>query len=77
MGSDRFERPPMQPPLGELEHTFIDEYVRARGYDPLKLAELPADVRHDLLKDASLYASTKLSEVESRSHFVHEIHEKP
>jgi hypothetical protein len=77
MGNDPSERAPILPPLGELEQTLIDEYVRARGYDPLKLAGLPDQVRRDLLKDASLYASTKLSEVESRSHFVHEIHEKP
>lgn len=77
MSSDRSDTAPIQPPLGELEQTLIDEYVRARGYDPSNLAELSADVRHDLLKDASLYASTKLSEVESRSHFVQELHEKP
>ena len=77
MSSNRSDTAPIQPPLGELEQTLIDEYVRARGYDPSSLAQLPADVRHDLLKDASLYASMKLSEVESRSHFVQEIHEKP
>jgi hypothetical protein len=77
MSSDRSDAAPIQPPLGELEQTLIDEYVRGRGYDPSTLAQLPADVRHALLKDASLYASMKLSEVESRSHYVQELHEKP
>ena len=77
MVDDRSDRPAMQLPLGELERTFIDEYVRARGYDAQTLAALPEDARRALLADASLYASMKLSEVESRSLYVHEIHAKP
>lgn len=66
---------PQQPPLGELERAFIDEFVRGRGYDPLKLSDLSEHEREALLKDASVYASSKLTEVESRSHFVQEIHD--
>jgi hypothetical protein len=58
-----------------LERTLIDEFVRSKGYDPGRLDELTADVRDALLKDASVYASARLAEVESRSHFVHEIHD--
>jgi hypothetical protein len=67
--------PPAQIPLAELERTFIDEYVRAQGYDPRKLSDLPDDTREALLKAASVFASTKLTQVESRSHYVKEIHE--
>lgn len=67
-------RPP-EPPLGRLEQALIDEFVRARGHDPLKLAGLPEDQRKSLLRDASVYASGKLMEVEARSHFLDEIHD--
>lgn len=62
-------------PLGQLERTFIDEFVRARGYDPHKLSDLPEHERERLLADAGVYASGKLMEVESRSHFLDDIHD--
>ena len=66
---------PLEPPLGQLERALIDEFLRVRGYDPQRLSALPQDARTELLKQAALYASTRLTEVESRSHFVHEMHE--
>jgi hypothetical protein len=65
----------VQAPLGQLEQALIDEFVRGRGYDPLTLTELPAEQRKTLLKEASVYASGKLAEVEARSHFLDEIHD--
>jgi hypothetical protein len=62
-------------PLARLEQSLIDEYVRMHGHDPEKLWELVAVERDALLRGASLYASGKLSEVETRSHFVHELHD--
>jgi hypothetical protein len=62
-------------PLALLEQSLIDEYVRTHGHDPERLSELVAADRDALLKGASLYASGKLSEVETRSHFVHELHD--
>lgn len=62
-------------PLARLERALIDEFVRKRGYDPLTLADLPEGERVSLLKDASVYASGKLMEVEARSHFLDEIHD--
>jgi hypothetical protein len=66
--------PPLETPLGQLERTLIAEFVRARGYDPLRLAELSEHDRITLLKEASIYASGKLTEMESREHFLDEIH---
>jgi hypothetical protein len=66
---------PAEAPLALLERSLIDEYVRMHGHDPAKLSELVAADRDALLKGASLYASGKLSEVETRSHFVHELHD--
>jgi hypothetical protein len=59
----------------QLEQSLINEYIRTRGCDPDALSALPAAERHALLRDASIYASSKLCEVESRAHFVHEIHD--
>jgi hypothetical protein len=63
-----------RPPLGQLERALIDEFVRARGHDPAAVAGLPEHERQELLKEASLFASARLAEVEARSHFVDEIH---
>jgi len=77
MSAERSDYPAREAPLGQLERAFIDEFVRARGYDPLTLSELPEQERHALLKEASVYASAKLSEVESRAHLIHELHHTP
>ena len=61
-------------PLAELEASLIDQFVRTRGYDPLKLNALPAHERETLLKEASLHASAKLTEIEARLHFLDETH---
>lgn len=69
------QRRPLEPPLGQLERALIDEFVRARGYDPLTLAGLPEGERERLLTEASVYASGKLMEVEARSHFLDDLHD--
>jgi hypothetical protein len=74
MTAHTIQTPPMQPLLGQLGRALIDEFVRARGYDPRKLTALNEGDRHSLRADASTYASTKLMEIEARSHFVHEMH---
>ena len=62
-------------PLRVLEQSLIEEYLVMSGHDPHALSKLPEAERHALLKEASIYASSKLSEVESRSHYVHGLHE--
>jgi hypothetical protein len=74
MNAEQSSTSPSGAPLAELERTLIEGFIRERGYDPLTLADLPDDTRAALLKDASVYASGKLMEVEARSHFVHELH---
>jgi hypothetical protein len=61
-------------PLGELERALLDEFIRVRGYDPDNLHDLPEAELDMLLKAASLYASGKLTEIESRLHFLDEMH---
>jgi hypothetical protein len=70
--------PPDAPRLGDpfarLELGLIDDYLRSRGHDPGVLrARDDAEARR-LLVEASTYAGARLSEVESRAHYVHEIH---
>jgi len=60
--------------LGKLERALINDYLGARGYDPVTLADLPELERTKLLAEASVYASGKLVEIEARSHFLDEIH---
>ena len=59
----------------DLERSIIDEFLRARGHDPAHLHALPPAERDALLTEASVYASGRLSEIESRAHFVHDLHE--
>jgi hypothetical protein len=75
MTRNKSEIPPVEAPLGELERALIAEFVRARGYDPQKLSDLPQEERQSLLKDASVYASGKLMEIEARSHLLDELHD--
>jgi hypothetical protein len=64
----------MEDPEGRLEQALIEEFLRARGLDSSALHALPADEAKRVLTDASVYAAGKLAEVETRAHFVHEIH---
>jgi hypothetical protein len=75
MSADRSDSTAFDAPLGRLERALIDEFLRARGCDPLALSKLPKQERETLLKGASMYASTKLAEIESRSQFLHELHD--
>jgi hypothetical protein len=65
---------PLRDQTAHLEQAFIDEFIRLRGYDSASLRALPPADRHDILKHAATYAAAKLAEVESRAHYVHEIH---
>ena len=76
MREERPDPPTMQPPLGQLERALIDEFVRQRGYDPQGLSGLPEREREELLKQASQHASARMAEVEARSHYLDEIHDR-
>ena len=58
----------------QLEEALIEEFLKARGHDRHSVQALPEDEARELLTDASVYASSKLSEVEARAHYVHELH---
>ena len=64
----------MTDPEGQLENALIEEFLRARGLDSSALHALPEDEAKRVLTEASVYAATRLAEVEARAHFVHAIH---
>ena len=65
---------PLQDPNGPLESQLINEFLRMRGYDLRSLERLPDDERRRLLREASMHAAGKLTEIEARAHFVDELH---
>ena len=65
---------PREDPQQNLETAFLLEYLQAHGHDFASARALPLVEAHRLLTAASLYASGKLMEVESRAHYVHELH---
>ena len=69
------ERPeqPTEDPEARLERAFIAEFLQRRGHTLSTLKELPEEQANALMREASLYASGKRTEVESRAHYVEEI----
>jgi hypothetical protein len=61
-------------PEGELEEALIEEFLRMRGLDRRTIHALPEDRARRVLTEASVYAADRLAEVESRAHFIHEMH---
>ena len=64
---------PMEDPGGRLELALIEEFLLGQGYAPRELQALPDDQRRHLLEAASICASGKLAEIQSRAHYVHEM----
>lgn len=65
---------PLQDPNAQLEQALVSEFLRMRGYDQRSVDSLPEDERRRLLREASVHAAGKLTEVEARAHLVHELH---
>lgn len=60
-----------------LEWAYVEEYLRSIGYSLEQLQRLPGARSKELMRDASLFASMRLTEVEARSHLVEELHGGP
>ncbi len=61
-------------PNAALERAIIEEFIRARGYDPDRLQDLPEVLRRQLQCEASIHAAARLAEMEARAHYVQELH---
>ena len=68
------ERPPLEQPLAELERQLIRAYVAGTGQDLETLRARDDNEARKILAEASRYASTKLGEVEARSHYLRQLH---
>ena len=67
--------PPLEEPLAELERRLIDEYVRNLGLEPDAVRNRTDERAQRILSDAAQYAALKLTEVESRAHYVRDLHD--
>ena len=74
MRPENLSAPNRRDPTEQLEEALIEEFLEARGYDRHSVQALSEDQARQLLTDASVHASSKLSEVEARAHYVHELH---
>ncbi|HEY7186805.1 MAG TPA: hypothetical protein VH436_09660 [Vicinamibacterales bacterium] len=64
---------PLSDPLAGLERTLIEAYAAGAGYDVGSLRARTDETAREVLRNASLYASEKLAEVEARSHYLHSL----
>jgi hypothetical protein len=58
----------------KLAHSFIEEYLQREGYSFETIGTLPSEQIKQLMTKASIYASTKLAEIEDRAQLVTELH---
>ena len=70
------EQAPRPDQTAELERALIADFLEKRGHTPQSVRTLPEAEQHTLLREASLYASMRLSEVESRAHYVDDLRGK-
>ena len=66
MDTDR----PSTDPAASMERSLIEEFLQAHGHTLASLHELPEAEAKALMTAASLHASMRLTEVESRAHFI-------
>ena len=64
---------PSTDPVAAMESSLIAEYLQTRGHTLESLHHLPETEAKALMTAASLHASMRLTEVESRAHFVEAI----
>jgi hypothetical protein len=60
-------------PQSALEKKFVEEFLQSKGYSREALQKLPQELVTQLMKEACMYASLKLAEVQARSQFREEI----
>ena len=64
---------PLEEPRAQLERQLISAYVASAGQDLETLRGRDDEDARKLLAEASLYASARLTEVESRSHYLQKL----
>ena len=74
---DTLNTPRQEDPRAQLERAFIEEFLRSRHHNLDSLKRLSLGEAEALLAQASLFASGRLAELESRAHLVDELHRVP
>ncbi len=77
MATDPFVPPPLEEPEAELERQLMIAYLAGAGFDLHVLLERNDAEARALLSAASVYASSRLTEVESRSHYLRNLRGAP
>ncbi len=70
MNPNLIEHVPMEEPLAELERQLINEFLAATGQEFRTLLARNDAAARALLAEASRYAAGRLTEVESRMHYL-------
>ena len=70
MTTSNLDRPPLEEPLAALERDLITAYVAGAGQDLQSLLAQDDEPSRTLLAAASQYATARLAEVETRSHYL-------
>ena len=65
---------PLEDPQAQLERALIDEFLQKHGCSLATVDHKPPGERANLLRQASLYAVTRLAEIDARAAYVHELH---
>jgi len=73
MARIRTDTTPIEEPLAQLERELINAYITGAGQDVEALRARDDEDARKLLAEASMYASARLTEVESRSHYLHKL----
>ena len=77
MTRDVLDNPPLNDPLAELERELIHAYLAGAGQDFQTLLARNDDEARRMLAAASQYASSKLTEIEARLHYLRSLHGQP
>ena len=70
MKTNNEDRQPWEEPLVALERELLTAYVAGAGQDLPALLNRDDEAAQRLLTEASVYASSRLTEVESRLHYL-------
>jgi hypothetical protein len=65
--------PPVEDPHAALERALIAEFLGDLGHTVHSIDALPPDQQRDVLRFATTYATLRLSEIEARARYVHDI----
>jgi hypothetical protein len=65
---------PVNPPEQGLEGALVDDFFRLHGLVPNEVRRRTDHAALELRKEAVAYAAMKLTEIEARAHYVHDVH---